>query len=83
MTRRQIVTTLIFIIALIGAGSVGAAASQKPAVEERGAIQGVVTRAGTTDPHREGRKPGQVDSRGTRQYSKRGTDHHSLTREDV
>jgi hypothetical protein len=46
MTRRQIVTTLIF----IAAGSVGAAASQKPAVEEPGAIRGVVTRVGTTEP---------------------------------
>ena len=50
MTRRQIVTTLIFTVALIGAGSVGAAASQKPAVEEPGAIRGVVTRVGTKEP---------------------------------
>src|SRR6185436_8306912 len=50
MTRRQIVATLILNIALIGAGSVGAAASQKPAVEEPGAIRGVVTRLGTTEP---------------------------------
>jgi Carboxypeptidase regulatory-like domain len=49
MTRRQLVTTLVFIFALIGAGSVGAAASQKPA-EEPGAIRGVVTRVGTTEP---------------------------------
>jgi len=47
MTRRQIVvTTLIF----IAAGSVGVAASQKPPVEEPGAIRGVVTRVGTTEP---------------------------------
>src|SRR4030095_8433138 len=47
MTRRQIVTTLIFIAA---GSSVGTAASQKPAVEEPGAIRGVVTRAGTIEP---------------------------------
>jgi len=46
MTRRQIAATLIF----IAAGSVGAAASQQPALEEPGAIRGVVTRAGTTKP---------------------------------
>jgi hypothetical protein len=46
MTRRQIVTTLIF----IAAGSVGAAASQKPEVEEPGAIRGVVTRGSATEP---------------------------------
>ena len=46
MTRRQIVTTLIF----IAAGSVREAASQRPAVEESGAIRGVVTRVGTTEP---------------------------------
>jgi hypothetical protein len=45
MTSRQIVTTLI----LIAAGTVGAAASQKP-LEEPGAIRGVVTRLGTTEP---------------------------------
>jgi hypothetical protein len=50
MTSRQTVTTLIFIVAFIGAGSVGAAASQKPAVEDPGAIRGVVTRVGTTEP---------------------------------
>jgi len=38
MTRRQIVTTLI----LIAAGSVVAAASQKPTVEESCAIRGAV-----------------------------------------
>jgi hypothetical protein len=46
MTRRQIVTTLIF----IAAGSMGAAASQKPVAEEPGAIRGVVTRVGSTEP---------------------------------
>jgi hypothetical protein len=50
MTRRQIVATLILNVALIGAGSVPAAASQNPAVEAPGAIRGVVTRAGTTEP---------------------------------
>ena len=47
MTRRQIVTTLIFIAA---GSSVGTAASQKPAVEEAGAIRGVVTRVSTAEP---------------------------------
>jgi Carboxypeptidase regulatory-like domain len=47
MTRRQIVTALLFIAA---GSSVGAAASQKPAVEEPGAIRGVVTRVGTAEP---------------------------------
>ena len=46
MTMRQIVTILIVIAAL----SAGAAASQKPVVEEPGAIRGVVTRLGTTQP---------------------------------
>ena len=50
MTRRQLVTTHIFIVALIGAGSMGAAASQKPVAEEPGAIRGVVTRVGTREP---------------------------------
>jgi hypothetical protein len=50
MTIRQIVTTLIFIVALIGAGSGGAAASQNPAVAEMGAIRGLVTRVGTMEP---------------------------------
>jgi len=51
MTRRQIVATLIFNVAFIGAGSVDAAASQKqPAVEEPGTIRGVVTRVRTTEP---------------------------------
>jgi hypothetical protein len=46
MTRRQIVTTLIW----IAAASAGAAASQKHAVEEPGAIRGVVTLVGGTEP---------------------------------
>jgi len=46
MTRRQIVTALIWIAAV----SVGAAATQKPAVEEPGAIRGIVTRVGSTEP---------------------------------
>lgn len=46
MTRRQIVTTLIWIAAV----SVSAAASQQPATEVPGAIRGVVTRVGTTTP---------------------------------
>jgi hypothetical protein len=50
MTRRQIVAALIFNVALLGAGSVGAAASQTSAVEAPGAIRGVVTRASTTEP---------------------------------
>jgi hypothetical protein len=49
MTSREIVTTLVFIVALVGACSVGAAAAQNPAVEAPGAIRGVVTRAGTTE----------------------------------
>jgi hypothetical protein len=49
MTTRQIATTLIFTIALIGADSAGAAASQQPA-EVAGTIRGVVTRVATTTP---------------------------------
>jgi hypothetical protein len=50
MTSRQIVTTLIFTVALIAAGSAGTAASQKAVIEVPGAIRGVVTRVGTTTP---------------------------------
>jgi hypothetical protein len=50
MTRRQIVAILLFTVALIGVGSMGAAVSQKPEAEVPGAIRGVVTRVGTTTP---------------------------------
>jgi hypothetical protein len=46
MTMRQIATTLVF----IAAACMGVAASQQPAAEEPGAIRGVVTRLGSTEP---------------------------------
>jgi hypothetical protein len=49
MTTRQIVTTLIWVVALFGAVRAGAAASQQPAAEVPGAIRGVVTRVGTRE----------------------------------